>query len=199
MVSVEKNGRVRKLRKERRGNYFFRILLVPLITGIVYLGVKISMPIIEQQKIEPKQAIADYNTTAMESKLIATDEPNPYQAKYRDKVNEIIKNSIEDENIIQSTVKEWNPTVTSQTGEHIVQYSFQSKDFYEMEEAVSNAISLTKKDFSVWHLGRGYDDQSVKMFVATTDLTYKYIVHLHWVENEGWLPILVQEVKELTY
>lgn len=199
MASIEKNGRVRKLRRERRGNYFFLILLVPLLVGIVYLGVKISVPYIEQQKIEPKQALAEHSTQDTESKPIATDEPNPYQAKFRDKVNEIIKNSIEDVNIIQSTVKEWKPTVTSQTGDHIVQYSFQSNDFYEMEEAVSNAISLTKKDFSVWHLGRGYDDQSVKVFVATTDLTYKYVVYLHWVENEGWLPILVQEVKQLTY
>lgn len=199
MALVEKNGRVRKLRKERRGNYFFVILFIPLLVGIFYLGVKVSMPIIQQQKIEPKLAKAEKSTPVTESKPIATDEPNPYQVKFREKVNEIIKNSIEDENIIQSTVKEWKPTITSQTGEHIVQYSFQSKDFFEMEEAVSNAISLTKKDFSVWHLSRGYDDQSVKIFVATTDLTYKYVVYLHWADNEGWLPILVQEVKELKY
>jgi Domain of unknown function (DUF1510) len=200
MASIETNGRVRKLRRIRRGNYFYQLLFIPLLIGIIYLGIKIALPIIHQQKVEPKLAKAEAgNTTIVEEPKQMTEIPNLYQEKYREKVNEIIRDSINDVNIIQSTVKEWKPTTTSQNEPHIVKYNFQSKDFYEMEEAVSNAISLTKKDFSVWHLGKGFDDQSVKVFVATTDLSYKYVVYLHWFTKEGWLPILVQEVKELKY
>jgi Domain of unknown function (DUF1510) len=198
MTLTETNGRVRKLRRVRRGNYFFLILLIPLICGIIYFGVKISLPIISQQKMEPKLAKAD-QTTPVEEPVVITEEPNRYQIIYREKVNEIIRTSNEDENVIQSTVKEWKPITTSQSEPHKTKFSYQSQDFFEMEEAASNAISLTKKDFSVWHIGRGFDDQSVKVFAATTDLSYKYVVFLHWVENKGWLPILVQEVKELIY
>lgn len=198
MSSIEPNKRVQKLRRVRRGNYFFRILLIPLLFGIIYLGIKITLPIINQQKIEPNTAKAKLTTIAQEPKQM-TDIPNPYQAKYRDKVNEIIRDSINDDNIIESTVKEWIPNKTRQVEPHTVHYSYRSQDFYEMEEAVSNAISLTKVDYSVWHLGQGYDQQSIKVYVATNDLSYKYVVYLHWVVKEGWLPILVQEVKELEY
>ncbi|WP_088044381.1 YrrS family protein [Bacillus sp. EAC] len=199
MTSIESNRRVRKFRKERRGNYFFTIFFIPLFIGIIYLGVKIVTPYINDQKIKPKLAKAEQTTPVVKAEPIAVEEPNKYQTSYREKVNKIIKDSNNDDNIIQSTVNEWKPTITSQNGSHTVQYSFHSQDFYEMEEAVSNAILLTKEDFSVWHLSKGYDEQSVKVFVATTDLSYKYIVYLHWVNQKGWLPILVQEVKELKY
>ncbi|WP_088066972.1 YrrS family protein [Gottfriedia luciferensis] len=201
MASIETNGRVRKLRRMQRGNYFFRLLFIPLLFGIIYLCIKITMPIINQHKMEPKVANAakPEHTIEAEGPKQMTDVPNAYQVNYREKVNEIIKDSINDENIIESTVKEWKPNVTRQSEPHIVQFNFQSQDFFEMEEAVSNAISLTKKDFTVWHLGQSYDNQSVKVYVATTDLSYKYVVFLHWVDKEGWLPILVQQVKELKY
>ncbi|MFF3025020.1 YrrS family protein [Gottfriedia sp. NPDC057948] len=198
MSSIEPNKRVQKLRRLRRGNYFYRILLIPLLFGIIYLGIKITLPIVNQQKIEPNTAKAKITTIAQEPKQM-TDIPNPYQAKYREKVNEIIRDSINDENIIESTVKEWTPNKTRQIEPHTVHYSHRSQDFYEMEEAVSNAISLTKEDYSVWHIGQGYDQQSIKIYVATNDLSYKYVVYLHWVVKEGWLPILVQEVNELKY
>ncbi|PGS50015.1 YrrS family protein [Bacillus sp. AFS041924] len=198
MSSIEPNGRVRKLRRAQRGNYFFRILLIPLLFGIIYLGIKISLPIINQQKMEPKTAKAELTTTVQEP-IQMTDIPNPYQVKYREKVNEIIRDSINDENIMESTVKEWKPNPTRQSEPHTVHYGYKSQDFYEMEEATSYAITLTKEDFSVWHLGQGFDHQSIKVYVATNDLSYKYVVYLHWVEKEGWLPILVQEVKELKY
>ncbi|UPM55332.1 YrrS family protein [Gottfriedia acidiceleris] len=198
MSSIEPNKRVQKLRRVRRGNYFYRILLIPLLVGIIYLGIKITLPIVNQQKIEPNTAKAKITRITQEPKQM-TDIPNPYQAKYRQKVNEIIKDSINDENIIESTVKEWTPNKTRQIEPHTVHYSHMSQDFYEMEEAVSNAISLTKEDYSVWHIGQGYDQQSIKVYVATNDLSYKYVVYLHWVVKEGWLPILVQEVKELKY
>jgi hypothetical protein len=198
MSSIEPNKRVQKLRRVRSGNYFYRILLIPLLFGIIYLGIKIALPIVNQQKIEPNTAKAKITTIAQEPKQM-TDIPNPYQAKYREKVNEIIKDSINDENIIESTVKEWTPNKTRQIEPHTVHYSHKSQDFYEMEEAVSNAISLTKEDYSVWHIEQGYDQQSIKVYVATNDLSYKYVVYLHWVVKEGWLPILVQEVNELKY
>lgn len=198
MSSIEPNKRVQKLRRVRRGNYFFRILLIPLLFGIIYLGIKITLPIVNQQKIEPNTAKAQITTIAQEPKQM-TDIPNPYQAKYREKVNEIIKDSINDENIIESTVNEWIPNKTRQVEPHKVHYSHKSQDFYEMEEAVSNAISLTKEDYSIWHISQGYDQQSITVYVATNDLSYKYVVYLHWVVKEGWLPILVQEVKELKY
>ncbi|PEJ47579.1 hypothetical protein CN692_24785 [Bacillus sp. AFS002410] len=198
MSSIETNRRVQKLRSVRRGNYFYRLLLIPLLFGIIYLGIKIALPIIKQEKMEPKTAKAELTTSVQEPKQM-TDIPNPYQAKYREKVNEIIRDSVNDENIIESTVKEWKPNITKQIEPHIVRYSYKSQDFYEMEEAVSKATSLTKEDFSVWHLGKGYDLQSIKVYIATNDLSYKYVVYLHWVEKEGWLPILVQEVKALKY
>ncbi|PEL14119.1 YrrS family protein [Bacillus sp. AFS017336] len=198
MSSIETNRRVQKLRRVRRGDYFYRLLLIPLLFGIIYLGIKIALPIIKQEKMEPKTAKAELTTSVQEPKQM-TDIPNPYQAKYREKVNEIIRDSVNDENIIESTVKEWKPNITKQIEPHIVRYSYKSQDFYEMEEAVSKATSLTKEDFSVWHLGKGYDLQSIKVYIATNDLSYKYVVYLHWVEKEGWLPILVQEVKALKY
>ncbi|MFB7138629.1 YrrS family protein [Gottfriedia sp. NPDC056225] len=198
MSSIETNRRVQKLRSVRRGNYFYRLLLIPLLFGIIYLGIKIALPIIKQEKMEPKTAKAELTTSVQEPKQM-TDIPNPYQAKYRERVNEIIRDSVNDENIIESTVKEWKPNITKQIEPHIVRYSYKSQDFYEMEEAVSKATSLTKEDFSVWHLGKGYDLQSIKVYIATNDLSYKYVVYLHWVEKEGWLPILVQEVKALKY
>ncbi|MEE6449737.1 YrrS family protein [Gottfriedia acidiceleris] len=198
MTSIEPNKRVQKLRRVRSGNYFYRILLIPLLFGIIYLGIKITLPIVNQQKIEPNTAKAKITTIAQEPKQM-TDIPNPYQAKYREKVNEIIKDSINDENIIESTVKEWTPNKTKQIEPHTVHYSHKSQDFYEIEDTVSNAISLTKEDYLVWHIGQGYDQQSIKVYVATNDLSYKYVVYLHWVVKEGWLPILVQEVKELKY
>lgn len=200
MNSQESVRRVQKLRRKRSGKYFFQIVLIPLVAGILYLGIKVSLPLLEKQKLHPLYAKAENKNIISEEKTEGeTVETNQYQIPFREKVNDIIRESINDKNIIKSTVDVWEPKVTSQSSPHVVKYGYESIDFFEMEEAAANALNLTKQDFSVWHLSRGYDDQSVILYVATTGLTYKYKVYLHWVDNKGWLPILVQEVKELKY
>jgi uncharacterized protein YeaO (DUF488 family) len=200
MKNDNSNGRTKMHRKKRNIQYVFVSILVPLILGIVILSFEIISPLINEKEYKPKIANAKEENVSQTHSASATaskNEKNEYKAKYQQIVDSIKQKDRNNPNVIASFVNDWQPIGTTQTEPHTVKFSHHSNDFYEMEDTAAYATELTKQDFSVRHLTKGFDDESVKVYIATNDKQYNYVVYLHWEINKGWLPFLVQQVKKL--
>ena len=199
MKNEYSKGRAKIYRKKRNVQYLFVSILVPLILGIVILSVAIISPHINEKEYKPKVANAKEEISQMtESSSEKTDkEETQYKAKYQQIIETIKQKDRNNPNVIASFVNNWEPIGTVQNEPHFVSYNHHSKDFYEMEDAAAYATQLTKQDFSVMHLRKGFDDESVKVYISTKDLQYHYVVYLHWEINKGWLPFLVQQLKDM--
>ncbi|MBP0723784.1 YrrS family protein [Bacillus sp. RG28] len=197
MKNDNSNGRTKMHRKKRNIQYLFVSILVPLIFGIVILSIEIISPLVIEKEYKPKIAKAKEESVSQIQSASATTSKNEYKAKYQQIVDSIKQKDHNNPNVIASFVNDWQPIGTTQTEPHTVKYSHHSNDFYEMEDAAAYATELTKQDFSIRHLSKGFDDESVKVYIATNDKQYHYVVYLHWEINKGWLPFLVQQVKEL--
>ena len=200
MKNDNSNGRTKMYRKKRNVQYLFVSILVPLILGIVILSIEIISPLVNEKEYTTKIAKAKEETVSdsqSASETTSKTEVNEYKTKYQQIVNSIKQKDLNNPNVIASFVNDWLPIGTTQTEPHTVKFSHHSQDFYEMEDAAAYATELTNQDFSVRHLSKGFDDESVKMYIATNDKQYHYVVYLHWEINKGWLPFLVQQVKVL--
>lgn len=89
----------------------------------------------------------------------------------------------------------WQPIGTQQSEPHTATYSKNSVDWNEMLQAVSYATGLGTDDMTVWRIGNnGGPNKAVATISSKTDKK-KYRVQIDWVENEGWKPVVVEELK----
>ncbi|WP_035097756.1 YrrS family protein [Anoxybacteroides tepidamans] len=89
----------------------------------------------------------------------------------------------------------WQPVGTTQTEPHVTQFDEQSVDWKEMLDAVSYATGLSQTDMIVWFIGNNGPNKAVAT-VSPKDKSVKYRVYIEWVENQGWKPTKVQQLKK---
>lgn len=90
----------------------------------------------------------------------------------------------------------WQPIGTQQSGPHAATYDKNSVDWNEMLQAVSYATGVGTDDMTVWRIGNnGGPNKAVATISSKTDKK-KYRVQIDWVENEGWKPVVVEELKQ---
>lgn len=102
----------------------------------------------------------------------------------------------DDPNVATAYKDNWQPVGTSQSEPHTTNYNDGSQDREEMAIAVEQALGIAPENQITWWAGRA-GDQAVEVTVSpdsNQDVTYR--VHLEWIENEGWQPTLVEELKE---
>lgn len=88
----------------------------------------------------------------------------------------------------------WQPTPTTQTGEHVSSYDDQSIDWAEKVATVTGVTGIEENNMIIWHLGNNGGVNKSIAIVSTKDKTAMYRVSMEWVNNEGWLPVKFEEL-----
>nr|WP_160909421.1 YrrS family protein [Pontibacillus yanchengensis] len=141
-----------------------------------------------------KQEEEQTDSTDKESDKKSNDKENESE---EDNTNsEEITTESDDPNVVKTIKKDWEPIVTDQEGNHTTTYTEGTKDWKEMEASFRKATGLSEGNMINWWTTRGKDSQSVVGTVTNNAQTKVYRVYSTWVENEGWKPVKVEELKE---
>ncbi|MGE7692971.1 YrrS family protein [Lysinibacillus sp. NPDC094177] len=95
------------------------------------------------------------------------------------------------------TNKNWQPTPTAQSGQHVSSYDDQSIDWAEKVATVTAVTSIEKDNMIIWRMGNNGGANSAIATVSTKDKTKMYRVSMEWVDNEGWQPVKVEQLNTL--
>jgi len=89
----------------------------------------------------------------------------------------------------------WQPTPTKQTGEHVSVYKEGHVDYEEKLVTFRNAVNLEENNVIYWSVRNNGSSNSSIAVISSKDESQKYRVSIEWIENEGWKPVKVEELK----
>ncbi|MGE7912785.1 YrrS family protein [Lysinibacillus xylanilyticus] len=95
------------------------------------------------------------------------------------------------------TNKDWKPTPTTQTGQHVSSYDDTSVDWAEKVATVTAATGIEKDNMIIWRIQNNGSANTAVATVSTNDKTKMYRVNMEWVDNEGWLPVKLEQLNTL--
>jgi cytoskeletal protein RodZ len=101
-----------------------------------------------------------------------------------------------DDNVTKAYTGDWEPIGTTQTGEHVTDYSDGSADRNEIKQAIAAVTGINADNMIEWWIGNA-GDQQVTATVSDTQKETIARVQLDWVEGEGWQVTLVEELNEI--
>ena len=101
-----------------------------------------------------------------------------------------------DDNVTKAYTGDWEPIGTTQTGEHVTDFSDGSADRNEIKQAVAAATGIRADNMIEWWIGNA-GDQQVTATVSDTQKETIARVQLNWVDGEGWQVTLVEELNEI--
>ncbi|MFX3624500.1 MAG: YrrS family protein [Ectobacillus sp.] len=88
----------------------------------------------------------------------------------------------------------WKPIGTSQSEPHSTQFDMNSQDWKEMVESIAYALNIPSDTLTILFLGNNGPNKAIGT-VQEKGTKQVYKVYIEWVENEGWQPTLVQQMK----
>ncbi len=95
------------------------------------------------------------------------------------------------------TNKNWQPTPTTQTGQHVSSYDDKSVDWAEKVATVSTVTGIEQSNMIIWRMQNNGGPNSSVATVSTNDKSQMYRVSMEWVENEGWKPVKLEQLNTL--
>lgn len=102
-----------------------------------------------------------------------------------------------DDNVVKAFTGDWKPIGTEQKGTHTTNYNEGSQDRKEIKTAVTQVTGLDKNSMVTHWVGNGGSPEKVEATVSTEDNTQIYRVYLTWVEEKGWKPTKVEQLKSV--
>lgn len=102
-----------------------------------------------------------------------------------------------DDNVVKAFTGDWKPIGTEQKGTHTTNYNEGSQDRKEIKTAVMQVTGLDKNSMVTHWVGNGGSPEKVEATVSTEDNTQIYRVYLNWVEEQGWKPTKVEQLKSV--
>ncbi|WP_110111427.1 YrrS family protein [Bacillus sp. CGMCC 1.16541] len=214
---MDNNKRFSQRNKERKMNRVYNVLIVVVAVLIVFVGGQMmfgkSDGAKEQATKEPtseekKQAANDEPAENNENKNDDQDKNDEQQEKSTEE--ELEEESEETEENSEAEVQEnpeagvnrrvvdpsWEPVGTQQSEPHVATYDKGSVDWNEMLQAVSYGSGVPVEDMTVWRLGNNGSPQKAVATISSKSENKKYRVQIDWVENEGWKPVVVDELAQ---
>ncbi|MGN8645588.1 YrrS family protein [Gracilibacillus sp. HCP3S3_G5_1] len=146
-----------------------------------------------EQPQNPSLQEEDAEQEELEVREIETEEDEDQESNESVQVNEV---ESDDENVRSAYEGNWQPIGTEQEEPHTTTFEKDSVDWQEMMQAVEVATEIPTDEQITWWVGRA-GEQSVEVTVShqsNQDDTYR--VTLNWVEEQGWQPVLVEELIE---
>ncbi|MGE7998827.1 YrrS family protein [Lysinibacillus sp. NPDC093190] len=149
----------------------------------------------ENVKEEPSKEQNNDDVTAQEEKPTKEEPTEGTQTSEQDATTE----STSDNPIVDKVItnKNWEPTPTTQTGQHVSSYDDKSVDWAEKVAAVTAVTGIEKDKMIIWRMGNNGSANSAIATVSTNDKTKMYRVSMEWVDNEGWLPVKLEQLNTL--
>src|SRR5699024_11189719 len=99
-----------------------------------------------------------------------------------------------DNNVSKAYTGNWKPVGTIQDGPHTTNYNNGSIDRKEIKEAVSIATGVDENQMIEHWIGNGGDQKVIATIQDQTDSVF-YRVYLEWIDEEGWKPTKVEQLK----
>lgn len=126
------------------------------------------------------------------------DEENTDNLEPADGESDVTADYGSDPNVIKAYTANWQPVPTKQSEPHVTTYEKGSVDWQEIETAASYATGIPLDDMRTWWVANSKPSQGQGVIVTITpsDESQVYDVELIWVENEGWKPVVVKQLKE---
>lgn len=88
----------------------------------------------------------------------------------------------------------WEPVGTTQTGDHVSDYTQGSVDWNEKLKAVETVVGYPKEEMVVhWLGGNGGPQKSIATVSQKGANDTKYEIELEWVEGKGWKAVSARE------
>ncbi|MDM5249411.1 YrrS family protein [Lysinibacillus sp. G4S2] len=148
----------------------------------------------EDVKEEPSKEQSN-DVTAKEEKPAKEKPTEEKQTSEQDAINETTSDNPIVDKVI--TNKNWQPTATAQSGQHVSSYDDKSIDWAEKVATVTAVTGIEKDNMIIWRMGNNGSASSAIATVSTNDKTKMYRVSMEWVDNEGWLPIKLEQLNTL--
>nr|WP_319217371.1 YrrS family protein [uncultured Trichococcus sp.] len=194
-------------RQELHGNHKRNNLLVVLgVIAAAFLGLVLLYNIFYGNDEEP--SMAANNQTNSQNMIItesdassetsssaeASSEKEGKEEKDSETETEEVPST--DENVAKAYTGDWEPIGTTQTGEHVTDYSDGSADRNEIKQAIAAVTGISSDNMIEWWVGNA-GDQQVTATVSDTQKETIARVQLNWIDGEGWQVTLVEELNEI--
>ncbi|MBM4762375.1 YrrS family protein [Bacillus sp. B15-48] len=206
-------SRAEKLAKRRKTNLILNGLIVLVLLLIIFVSVNIFFGDGQSEVVEENTAAEQTND---DGNNLPDSSGNKEVDEVEDQSTDIEKRDDEDNNDVDHKDEEtepivteggsspdvkrtivdptWKPVGTTQSGEHTAVYDSSSVDWQEMLKAISYATGIDVNQMTVWFLGNNGGPQSAAGTVSEKGGTVKFRVAIEWVDNEGWMPVKVEEL-----
>ncbi|WP_018931510.1 YrrS family protein [Gracilibacillus lacisalsi] len=126
-------------------------------------------------------------------------EENETEEEEKEQNNESVQlNEVEsdDENVSYAYEGNWEPIGTEQEEPHTTTFEKETVDWQEMMKAVEVATSIPTDEQVTWWFGRAGDQRVEATVSPRSNQSETYRVTMQWVEEQGWQPLLVEELIE---
>ncbi|QGH35050.1 DUF1510 family protein [Gracilibacillus salitolerans] len=124
---------------------------------------------------------------------IETEEEEQEQNNESVQLNEV---ESDDDNVRSAYEGNWDPIGTEQEEPHTTTFDKDSVDWQEMMKAVEVATSIPTDEQVTWWFGRAGDQRAEATISPKSNQDETYRVTMEWVEEQGWQPVLVEELIE---
>ena len=155
----------------------------------------------ESNKIEDSSSTIDKDSSEVEKNKKDKKDKEEKEKKDKEEADKKEKDDIKtektdpsDDNVTSAVTGNWKPVETNQEGSHTTDYTNGSLDRVEIKQASANATGLSVEDMIEWRVENN-GDQKVVATVSDTQQTKTYRVFLTWIENKGWQPNKVEQLK----
>lgn len=200
MMEPTEGQRYKSRVKKRKTNRIYNILIS--IVAVLIIVLTYSLFIADSKQAEPTVTETNNNddtnqetTEQDEDEIVVTKDESSVSENESLSDQKVIVPS-DDNDVIEAYINPaWEPQETTQDEPHVAIYKKSSTDWEEMTNAMAYATDLSVEDFYIYRLGNDGDENKAVGTIVTNDKQYKYRVHIEWVENEGWKPVLVEELK----
>ncbi|WP_163581264.1 YrrS family protein [Gracilibacillus saliphilus] len=122
-----------------------------------------------------------------------TEEEEEEQNNESVQLNEV---ESDDENVSYAYEGNWEPIGTEQEEPHTTTFEKETVDWQEMMKAVEVATSIPTDEQVTWWFGRAGDQRVEATVSPRSNQSETYRVTMQWVEEQGWQPLLVEELIE---
>lgn len=158
----------------------------------------------QEQKNDSKQVEEEPSPSKEDNKDATTDDNEP-SSKEEPIEEEIVseqdkpQETASDNPIVDKVVtnKDWKPTPTTQTGQHVSSYDVKSVDWAEKVATITAATGIEKDNMIIWRIQNNGSANTAIATVSTNDKTAMYRVSMEWIDQEGWLPVKLEQLNTL--
>ncbi len=203
-------GRFSKKSKQRKANRTLNVLLGLVILLILVIGAPLAMGFfgnyffkdnVEVKSVPNNKPITKPETNTNTETNTQTTKPTPNQTTETTTPvpteNTVTETQGEASSNTEKTLvdSKWEPVGTTQSGQHVIQYSQKSVDWKEMTDATSYATNLPKENMRMWYVRNNGNQNEVVITASSLDKAESYYVYLIWMDGQGWKPLKVDKLK----